>query len=290
MFYFITLIIGVVLGIYIARELERKACLPIHFNRGIDFNVQPEASEIRVVLLGDTGSGNSQQKQVAAAMEKTCAEKGCDLVLLLGDNFIMDGVSDVGDPQFQYKFEDIYSLSLPFYAVLGNHDFRGSWRAQIEYTQRSERWKMPDVNYAIEAGPVLFQAINTTCTICSLASLFGKKQKPWKVVFGHRPFVTSGRHRGMTGLERFLILLSKTQFVFSGHNHILEHLHYKGIDQIVSGGGGNPIHEIAEKPSPFKKFLLQDLGYVWVHFTAQQVNTHFFDATGQEVYHFTRSR
>lgn len=280
----------VALYIYVPRELERKACLATKTFAGQNFDIKPEQDELRILLLGDTGSGNEEQRQIAEASAKTCQEQGCDLVLLLGDNFIQEGVSGLDDPQFDNKFESIYSHDLPFYAVLGNHDLRGDWRAQIDYTKMNQRWMMPDVNYTFTGGPVLFKAINTTCTICSLATIFGKNPKPWKIVFGHRPLVTSGRHRGMIALERWLIRKAKPDFMFSGHNHILEHLTYEGIDQIVSGGGGNPIHPIREKNHPLRKYFLQDLGYVWVHFTSSEAKVHFYDKLGQEVYCFTRNK
>ena len=78
--------------------LEVRACpqyaVPENSNPQITFNKK----EIRVLLLGDTGSGNEFQKKVACQAEATCREKGCDFAILLGDNFIQDGVTDVHDP------------------------------------------------------------------------------------------------------------------------------------------------------------------------------------------------
>jgi len=60
------------------------------------------------------------------------------------------GVSDVEDPQFQSKFEETFtalSLQVPWYLVAGNHDYYGNVDAQIEYSQRSERWNFPNYYY-----------------------------------------------------------------------------------------------------------------------------------------------
>lgn len=274
----------------IKKKLDQKACFSSPLSSALNLDVSPDADEIRILLLGDTGSGDENQKKVASSSMNTCEQFGCDLVLYLGDNFIQDGVQSTSDPQFQYKFEEVYPHELPFYAVLGNHDLRGSWKAQIEYTRQNPRWRMPDVHYSFQAGPVYFHAINTACTMCSLWTIFKQpKPVPWKVIFGHRPYVTTGRHRGMVPLERWLIERSKAQFVFSGHNHILEHVQHKGIDQIISGAGGNPIHSIREEENLARKFFLQDFGYVWGHFKATEANFLFFNGQGEEVYQFTRS-
>lgn len=268
--------------------LEEKACcspeIPIH--KPLD--LQAESEDIRILLLGDTGSGDADQRRVAEASARTCEELGADLVLLLGDNFIQDGVSGIGDPQFHSKFEDIYPHDLPFYAILGNHDLRGDWRAQIEYSNHSERWHMPDVNYAFRAGPVELLGINTTCTVCALWTIQHPKTRPWRLVFGHRALVTQGRHRGMNWLERRFVRSSAPDLYCSGHNHLLEHVRWRGIDQITSGGGGNPIHPADLNAAP-AEFLHEGFGYVWLHFAGSELDVRFFDGHGTRLYGFQRT-
>ena len=150
------------------KTLERKACFSagIEVNRPLD--ILPGAEEIRVLLLGDWGSGSIEQKNIAKKSAITCDQLGCDLVLMMGDNFIQHGVENLDDPQFQEKFEKVYTQKAPFYPVLGNHDVQGNWRAQVEYTNHSDRWTMPDSSYDFLGGPVQFLGINTSCTVCSL--------------------------------------------------------------------------------------------------------------------------
>lgn len=286
----VTGLFGIALYVYIPKEFEKKACLnPEKIEPG-SLDVKPDSNEIKILILGDTGSGNKYQKKVAESSKNTCDEKGCDLVLMVGDNFIMHGVKDTEDKQFQSKFEDIYSLDLPFYSILGNHDLCGNWRAQVEYTKKSDRWMMPGVNYSLNAGPVFIQGMNTSCTFCSLWSLFKKSSKPWRLIFGHRPFVSSGRHRFMSELERFFVKLSKPDFILAGHNHILEHVQYRGMDHFVSGGGGSPIHPIEEKEFEGRKYFLQDYGYIWAHLTEEQARFIIYDIDGNELYSYIKDK
>ena len=136
---------------FTAPLLEKKACFNPNPNQDGHWDVQPEAEEIRILLLGDTGSGDEHQQDVATASARTCDKLGCDLVLMLGDNFIQHGVSSVDDPQWISKFEEMYTQQVPFYPILGNHDLQGKWRPQVAYTERNERWRMPNVNYSLVA-------------------------------------------------------------------------------------------------------------------------------------------
>lgn len=68
-------------------------------------------------------------------------------VLNIGDSFYEVGVKDVHDPQWQTKFEQMYSkksLNVPFLSVLGNHDWIFDPTAQIAYAQAhpGTRWQM----------------------------------------------------------------------------------------------------------------------------------------------------
>jgi hypothetical protein len=56
----------------------------------------------------------------------------------------------VSDEQWKTKFEDMYrqpSPQVPFYGVLGNHDYRSNPQARVDYTATSTRWRMPDRYY-----------------------------------------------------------------------------------------------------------------------------------------------
>ena len=87
---------------------------------------------LQLVAVGDTGTGNEEQFEVAHGMARICKESGCDMVLLLGDNFYPNGVKSTEDPQFQSKFEEVYKeIKKPFFAVLGNHDVKQDVLSQV---------------------------------------------------------------------------------------------------------------------------------------------------------------
>jgi tartrate-resistant acid phosphatase type 5 len=111
-------------------------------------------------VLGDFGTGNHKQLQVARQLSVETKRNALQLILSTGDNVYKmtgnqddDGVSNVEDIQFKTKFEDVYgNLKIPFYLTLGNHDCGGNSTAQIYYTRYSpsKLWNMPNRYYTFE--------------------------------------------------------------------------------------------------------------------------------------------
>ncbi len=93
---------------------------------------QADAAPLRIVALGDTGlaAWSSQQGwtqyAVGAAMNKWCGDNGCDLGMLLGDNFYMAGIDSCDDYHMAFEWP-YYNLTkvknINFVAALGNHDY-----------------------------------------------------------------------------------------------------------------------------------------------------------------------
>ena len=278
-------------GIYkVPKVMERKGCASAGIPITKKWDSFGDLKEVKVLLLGDAGMGDENQKRVAAASAKTCEEIGCDMALYLGDNFYQKGVKSVDDPLFLKWFEKIYTQDIPFYAILGNHDVKGNWRAQIEYTNRSKRWVMPDTNYSFTAGPVRFYAVNTNCAHLALSELETSENSPWKVILGHRPPVSSGNHGGLDPLAMWFLERQDFDFYMGGHEHLLEHLKKEGRDVIISGGGGGVLQGKEKEDSPYSRFISRTYGYVWARFGADAAEVVFFDGEGQKLYGFTRKK
>ncbi len=183
----------------------------------------PDAREdlVRFIAMGDTGEGNEDQRRVAVAIRDLCAVEGCDFVLLLGDNIYDAGAGSVEDQAWQDKFEIPYAdVDLPFYAVLGNHDYGGTLLGldvgglgnefdkgpvEVAYTQESKKWKMPASHYTLRWGHVGIIALDTNSILwdntdhgdqeawwpTALAEVSGAR---WTFVAGHHPYRSNGTH------------------------------------------------------------------------------------------------
>lgn len=179
------------------------------------------AKRTRFIAVGDTGEGNADQRRVAVAMRDVCAARGCDFVLMLGDNIYDEGVSSVTDPQWQTKFEQPYAdVELPFYVALGNHDYGGEilgidvdglgneWelgKLEVDYSAMSKKWHMPATHYTLTWNHVGIIVLDTNAIMWSNKT-YGDQAawlpqammevggKDWVFVAGHHPYRSNGSH------------------------------------------------------------------------------------------------
>jgi len=106
---------------------------------------------------GDSDPTWPEQILCAEGLAQAAHDMNADSVLLLGDNFYFNGVSDVNSKRFQQTFEDVYKPSMfpdgmPFHVIAGNHDHYGNAQAQVDYTKVSPngRWSFPSLWYKLD--------------------------------------------------------------------------------------------------------------------------------------------
>ena len=175
---------------------------------------------VRFIAMGDTGKGNPTQRAVAVAIRDLCAVKGCDFVLLLGDNIYDAGVDSITDSQWQTKFEEPYhDIDLPFYVALGNHDNGGNLiidapgignefdkgKVEVDYTAVSTKWTMPDTHYTFSFGHIGIVVLDTNALLWENTQFGNQTQwlpqammevqgKDWVFLAGHHPYRSNGSH------------------------------------------------------------------------------------------------
>jgi hypothetical protein len=275
---------------------------------------------IRFVALGDQGKGNDKQNAVGAAIKTACdARGGCDFAILLGDNFYPSGVESVDDGQWQTAFEVPYaSVTFPFFAVLGNHDYGGdgagweTWKAQhqIDYTQKGGKWRMPARHYTFTEAPVDFIALDTTDIFFSgddeqeaqVPARIAAATQPWKIVLGHHPYKSNGRHgnageyEGVSWLPivngRYVKdfiedhVCGKADLYLCGHDHNIQDLAVtcSGTQLIVSGGGASTTELEGNNPVHFQT---DQSGFVMIEATPTTMTFLFFDSAASKLHERT---
>jgi hypothetical protein len=112
-----------------------------------------ESADYNFIVANDLGrNGYYDQKPIAATMGLLADDIDVEFVAAAGDVHHFEGVASTSDPLWMTNFELIYdhpSLMLDWYAILGNHEYRGNTQACLDYSKVSRRWIMPNRYYTL---------------------------------------------------------------------------------------------------------------------------------------------
>jgi tartrate-resistant acid phosphatase type 5 len=272
---------------------------------------------VKILALGDTGEGNNTQYAVGAQMSAKCgAVGGCNAVLILGDNFYDNGVQSTSDSLWKVAFEDPYDQpnlnGLPFYVVLGNHDYgltsTGDKQKQIDYSslpvgpgpnQRlSDKWYLPSAWYDVQIGPLHVFALDTqdfsSTQRTQMAAKVAASTATWKIVTGHHPRYTSGQHYwdnqplGWAGMYDLLEeVYCGADMLLTGHDHNREFID-KGRDDdcpnthFVVSGAGSKVRDKGFTPDDSHQLYFDDgtEGFAYIEIDGPTLKLEFIDVMG----------
>ena len=195
---------------------------------------------VKFAVIGDNGTGESPQYEVAQQMLATHATFPFEFVVMMGDN--MYGSQEPHD--FFQKFESPYGpllrMGIPFYAALGNHD-KPTNRDFAGFNMRGQRY------YSFTRGPVRFFIFDSNLMDAQQLQwgerALAQAAEDWKIVIFHHPIYSDGDRHGpdvslRVALEPMLVRHG-VDVVFSGHEHIYERIKpQKGITYFIVGSGG----------------------------------------------------
>lgn len=280
-----------------------------------DLQMTPDAKHF--LVIGDWGrNGHFYQRDVARWMDIAAYTLDPEFVATTGDNFYDNGVASVEDPYWQTSFEAIYHgphLFIDWFPTLGNHDYRGNWQAQIDYSQVSRRWQMLAPYYQKsltlnQKGTALVLFIDTSPLNPEYANRakYAATQQPdadaqlhwintqlaasdadWKIVIGHHPLYSSGKRYGKTsGIREVLEPIfeqHKVDAYFAGHEHDLQHNQpqHTHVAHFVSGGGSE-IRKVTQRP--FTRFAAATGGFASVSISKATLTVQFIDYQGKVLY------
>lgn len=275
-------------------------------------------SSTHFYVIGDWGrNGHYNGKEVADIMQQAGFILEPDFIISTGDNLLPHGVASVHDPYFKIAFEDMYSgfnMYCPWYLALGNHDYQGNVQAQIDYTNISRRWNLPDRYYYkdiileddvtkarfifIDTNPfedsyygdeayVNITLQDTTKQKNWLIKTLSESDATWKIVIGHHPFYTSGKRINYPPYVRnhleSVFEKYKVDVYFAAHEHDLQHNKTDSIftHHFISGAGS----EI--RPSgqaSFTKFAKSVQGFMAVSMIKEKMLVQVVNWKGEVIY------
>lgn len=209
---------------------------------GFDF----ASSKTRFAVVGDFGTGGSDECSIAGRMLEAHKKSAFDLVIAAGDNIYPNGSGRYFTKHFEEPFAGLIKERVKFYAVLGNHDVEEGRQDQMNYPM----FNMGGSNYysiSRNNGLVDFFMLDSTdlssAQLVWLEKSLRESRAVWKLAVLHHPVYSSGKKHGsdlrMRKVLEPLFTRYHVQAVFSGHDHVYERTKpQQGIQYFITGAGG----------------------------------------------------
>jgi 3',5'-cyclic AMP phosphodiesterase CpdA len=240
---------------------------------------------VKFAAIGDNGTGDRPQYDVAQQMTSAHSRFPFDLVIMLGDN--MYGGQKPSD--FVRKFEQPYAALLAanvkFQASLGNHD-RPENVSYGLYNMNGQRY------YTYVRKNVRFVALDSTLMdrqqLDWLDATLRDSREDWKVCYFHHPLYSNASRHGSSVDLRLLLepifVKNGVNVVFSGHDHVYERLKpQKGIYYFVSGAAGQLRRGNMEASDQTAASFDQDQSFMLVEVAGLDMFFQSISRTGQVV-------
>jgi predicted MPP superfamily phosphohydrolase len=215
------------------------ALVPSEF-RAQELSVPNKPDSVKFVAIGDNGTGEQPQYDIADQMESWHRRFAFDMVIMLGDNLY--GSQRPADfvQKFERPYKQLLNLGVKFYASLGNHDKTSNDRYEL-FNMGGERY------YTYARRNVRFFVLDSNqldrLQLAWVENALKEAREAWKIAYFHHPLYSDGGRHGSEVELRVLLepLFVKygVSVVYSGHDHVYERVKpQKGISYFVSGAGG----------------------------------------------------
>lgn len=200
--------------------------------------------------IGDWGGYNlgSYYKKniidVSNALINDYNKNNHSFIINTGDNFYYCGIQSLNDYNIQADYINLFNkVQLPWYSVLGNHDYGYNVSAQLKLHTLINQWIMPSRYYYIEAQPGLYiVALDTNPCISDYR---GNDQSKWDPC--HKPDYYCGNYTKDEPCRFHENILSQTcDYQFQWFQHILDNIIPNNAKIIVVGH--HPVFEIDVMP------------------------------------------
>jgi predicted phosphodiesterase len=218
------------------------------------------------VVYGDSREIASSAK--TAVIERVIAEDP-DFVVHLGD---MVSCGNAHQWAIFDLFEgNIRNAGIPFYPVLGNHEYRSlmerypkdpekqlcHYFKRFPFLKRSRWYEIANESFSLLVLDTGTDFSEGSAQLAWLRQKLGERKNGYCFVALHYPPHTrSGHGREMEKrladiFESTNTLVRNPDIVFAGHVHNYERYRYGGVNYIVSGGGGAPPRSVERFPGDF---------------------------------------
>lgn len=275
-------------------------------------------------LANDLGrNGYYDQKPIAELMGNMAEQIDIECVIAAGDVHHFEGVRSVSDPLWMTNYELIYShpeLMIPWYSILGNHEYRGNTQAVIDYTNVSARWNMPARYYTktfendgvsvrlvmLDTAPLISKYRKDTeqypdaCKqdldrqLAWTDSVLTVAKEDWVLVIGHHPIYAetpknNSERSDMQNRLDTILRKHRVDMYLCGHIHNFQHIRMPGnnIDYIVNSSAS-----LSREVKPIKGtlFCSGEPGFSLITADKNSLSLHMIDKEGKVIHTANRKK
>lgn len=207
----------------------------------LDVRLPLKDKSVRFAVIGDSGTGEKDQYNIARQMEIYHQVVNFNFVIMLGDNIYGGHEPRDFEQKFAVPYKPLLDAGVQFYASLGNHDDPKLEPLYKPFNMNGERY------YTFKKDDVQFFALDSNYMDAQQLSWLEKNLRSsnahWKICYFHHPLYNEGKMHGPDlDLRNQLSPLIKNygvNVVFSGHEHSYQRL--KPVDNVyyfVQGDSG----------------------------------------------------
>src|SRR5919106_3696520 len=120
-----------------------------------DLKLPLKGGSLRFAVIGDTGTGDSEQLEIAKQLALSRAKFPFEFAIMLGDNLYGKERPRDYENKFERPYKPLLDGGVKFYASLGNHD-EPSQRFYKPFNMNGERF------YSFTKGDVEFFVLDST--------------------------------------------------------------------------------------------------------------------------------
>ena len=202
-----------------------------------DMRLPAMPNSVRFLVIGDAGTGERQQREVAAQIVRWRAQFPFTFAIMLGDNIYGNERPQDFRKKFEEPYKPLLDAGVKFHAALGNHDdpnqryykpFHLDGKRYRTFKEGNVRFFILDSNYL---DPEQVKWLETE---------LGASDSEWKIAYFHHPLYTTARRGPEVELRAILepiFVRHGVDVVFAGHEHVYERFKpQKGIYHFLVGG------------------------------------------------------
>ena len=258
-------------------------------------------------------SGCYDQKVIANLMGEMAGKIKPECIISTGDTHHGNGVKSVTDDDWQEHLTEMYNhrnlAKLDWWAVAGNHEYRGNSQALVDYSKVNPHWRMPAKYYTTVfkkgGATIRFVMLDTTPLIEKyrmdkrypdaalqdheaqlewLEKVLSEATEDWVIVAGHHPVYADTKknkseREGMKSAINGILRKHKVAMYICGHIHSFQHIRRKGyeIDYLVnsSASWARDVKRIKDM-----KYCSDEAGFSVITASEKRLSVHFIDKNG----------